>query len=369
MSAEHNILIVGAGITGVALAALLEQRGHVADIVERMPDWHKAGFGVTIMPVGIEVLRRLELVTKARDVGKSTETMNILTPEGDLIRQFHIKADGIDSITLDRAALHGALRSKLSKTHIKKDMSIEILVHKEDCVEVTFTDGTVKEYALVIGADGVHSVTRRMIFPESKAVYSGAAVWTFFLPEGVKLPSQDVQQVWDYHQFMGIFPSKEHTAVAFVAPLDTHEDVMKYDLDAHFDNISYMAHDILKKIKNEDTYAGFMNEMKLGSWHQGRVALAGDAAHAMMPATGMGASMGLRDAYVIATLIEQTPVEEWGNIPERYQKIRKHVVDRVQKDAHTLGHAMLWGSPLKDLRNNVLKWVPQFVFTHNAKIQ
>ena len=114
-------------------------------------------------------------------------------------------------------------------------------------------------------------------------------------------------------------------------------------------------------------YSGFLNEMKLGTWYQDRVILAGDAAHSMMPASGMGASMGLQDAYVLATLIAQTPPESWARIGKQYQHVRKHIVDRVQRDAHTLGHVMLWESPLKELRNTALKLVPQFVISNSMK--
>jgi 2-polyprenyl-6-methoxyphenol hydroxylase-like FAD-dependent oxidoreductase len=370
MESTSKILIVGGGITGTALAALLEQKGIIADVVEKMPNWSKEGFGITVMPAGLEVLRKLELVTDTREKGISARNIRIFTEKGKLVRQFHMKSEGVDSITLDRAHLHKALRSKLSKTHIKLDKTIKMLVHKDNSVEVTFTDNTKKEYALVIGTDGVHSITRSLIFPGVGSKYTGVGFWTFFLPPGVELDSRsDVLQVWNDDEVMGIFPSKDHVAVFFATPLDRDMDMNAIDLDKHFDDITFHAHDILRKIKNKDTYSGFMNEMKLGTWHEGRVILAGDAAHAMMPATGMGASMGLQDAYVLATLIGQTPPESWAHVGEQYQKVRKHIVDRVQRDAHSLGHLMLWGSPLKEGRNAALKWVPQFVVTHGIENQ
>jgi 2-polyprenyl-6-methoxyphenol hydroxylase-like FAD-dependent oxidoreductase len=370
MKNKGRVLIVGAGITGTALAALLEQKGIIPDVVERMPNWSKTGFGITVMPVGLEVLRKLELITKVRSQGHSAESLRVLTPNGNLVRQFHIKKDGIDSITMDRADLHAALRAKLSRTHIQKGKTIEILDHKENTVEVTFTDGEKKEYDIIIGSDGVHSLTRRMILPKSHEEYSGAAVWTFFLPKGIELETYaDVQQVWSNREFMGLFPGSDHVAVTFSAPLDQSIDLDHYDLDKHFDDVGVLSHEIFSKMKSEEMFSGFLNEMKLGTWYQDRVILAGDAAHAMMPATGMGASMGMRDAYVLAELIGQIEPEEWHRVGPVYQNARKRVVDRVQKDAHVMGHLMLWGSPLKEIRNEVLKWIPQFVVTHSIKNQ
>jgi hypothetical protein len=87
----------------------------------------------------------------------------------------------------------------------------------------------------------------------------------------------------------------------------------------------------------------------------------------MMPATGMGATMGLKDALVISELVRSLPWQEWGDIPRLYQKQRKHVVDRVQQEAFIIGRMMLLDSPLKELRNWTVKLIPQFVISHSLK--
>src|SRR5215203_1832821 len=110
----NKILIIGAGITGTALAALLERAGFVPDVVEKMAHWKKSGYGLTVMPGGLEVLRSLELVTQVRAKGTSANNLRLVDASGQLVRQFPLKAGDIDSITLDRGDLHKMLRSKLS---------------------------------------------------------------------------------------------------------------------------------------------------------------------------------------------------------------------------------------------------------------
>jgi 2-polyprenyl-6-methoxyphenol hydroxylase-like FAD-dependent oxidoreductase len=368
MSENSKILIVGAGITGTALAALLERVGFVADIVEKMGHWNKSGFGITIMPGGMEVLRDLELVMQVRSKGTSANNLRLVDPDGQLVRQIPLKAGDVDSVTLDRGDLHKMLISKLSKTRIRRGISVAEINRHNKGASVTFTDGTTGHYDLVVGADGVRSATRTLIFPDIQPAYSGAAIWTFFLPEGVELESRtNVMQVWDDNEFMGIFPIKDHAAVTFSAPLDSTVDLSKFDLEKHFADIHVLAHDILRKVKNDEMYAGFLNELKLGQWYSGRVMLAGDAAHAMMPATGMGATMGLQDARAISRLIQKTPYAEWDAIPAKYQEQRKQIVDRVQLEAYLIGQMMLLDSPLKDLRDMTMKLIPQFVISHELR--
>src|SRR4030095_2452778 len=119
MGNTGKILIIGAGITGTSLAALLEQAGFVPDVVEKMSRWEKSGYGITIMSDGLEVLRKLELVTTVREKGTSATNFRLVDADGELVRQFPLKAGGVDSITLARGDLHKALRSKLSRTKIR----------------------------------------------------------------------------------------------------------------------------------------------------------------------------------------------------------------------------------------------------------
>ena len=119
-----------------------------------------------------------------------------------------------------------------------------------------------------------------------------------------------------------------------------------------------------RRVNRRKMYAGYLNEVRLHDWHKGMVLLAGDAAHAMMPATGMGSSMGMADARAIADLIAQTPDDEWRELPARYQHQRKEQVDRVQWEAAMATKAIFMPGPFKALRNRASRLVPQFVISH-----
>lgn len=367
-STNKRILIVGAGITGLALAALLERRGINADIVERAPDWKRSGYGITVMPTGLKVLRELGALGQVRQAGGSATGLAMLDADGTPVRHLLLKAGGIDSISLARADLHAILRSQVRTTPIQMGVEVKGLRQADGTngtVTVEFSKGPAKTYDLVVGTDGIRSRVRQIIFPEAKPHYTGAAVWTFFLPEGVSLPSyHEVQQVWNEDEFMGIFPFKHTAAVTFSAPLDSKADVLAVDLAQKFADIHVLAKDILAKVSKGRMYAGYLNEMKLHDWYKGRVLLAGDAAHAMMPATGMGSSMGMADAKAIADLVANCNDDEWEVLPQLYQHKRKRQTDQVQREAYLVTQTMFMGGPLKNLRDGAARLVPQFVVSH-----
>ena len=362
---DKRILIAGAGITGLALAALLERKGIIADVVEKAPDWKRRGYGITVMPAGLRVLRELGALGEVRGAGASAAGLEMRDAEGLPVRHLALKAGGIDSVTLARADLHSILRSHLHKTPVRMGVEVRSLRQDGGKVNVSFSTGPAQDYDLVIGADGIRSQVRRCIFPDAEPQYAGTAVWTFFLPDGVGLPSrQDVQQVWNDGEFMGIFPFRHTAAVTFSAPLDSHTDVNAVDLRQRFADIHFLAKDILAKVSNGRMYAGYLNEIKLHDWYDGRVLLAGDAAHAMLPATGMGSSMGLADAQAIADLIISCDDQEWEVLPQLYQHKRKRQTDRIQREAYLVTQGIFVGGPLKGVRDGATKLVPQFVVSH-----
>lgn len=223
-------------------------------------------------------------------------------------------------------------------------------------------------YDIVVGADGVNSAVRQLIFPRKRPEYPGAAVWTFFLPHGISLAKPKTAELtWGEDGFMGVFPIKGNAAVTFAAPLSRQKNIGSVDLVEHFKAIHSLGSAILSKMKNSEIFSGHLKQMRLGTWYKGRVILAGDAAHASMPATGMGASMGMQDALALAELLTGTAPQDWHTVPALFQKRRKKTVDRVQREAYIVGRSMFLTGTAKQLRDTAIKLVPQFVVSHELK--
>src|SRR5882757_8925243 len=115
---KPKILIVGAGITGTALAGLLEKRGIVPTVVEKAQDWSQRGYGITIMPAGMTVVKELGLSDKLHACGSESSYCQLCNADGVKIKRFKLAKAGIACLTLPRGDLHAALRSKLVRTSI-----------------------------------------------------------------------------------------------------------------------------------------------------------------------------------------------------------------------------------------------------------
>jgi len=366
---SKDILIVGAGITGLALAALLERDGSSnVTIIDNSPTFKRKGYGITIMPGGLTVIRDLQLITKLRALGTTAENAKIIDANGVIRNTIGLGAVGIDSVTLNRSDLHMLLASRLKKSHVKLSTTVKTLRAQSHSVRVTFSDTTAATFDLVVGADGVNSIVRSLIFPTYAAHKVGAAIWSMMLPKNYRLKEpKSVLSVWGSKRFMGIFPIHKGGAVAFGMPYDSKKRPSELDVRAAFSDLSPLAHDILADTRNVDIYSSHLRQIKLKHWYKSNVVLAGDAAHTMMPATGMGASIGLQDAKALADLIIGTPIDQLNNVPGLYEARRKKITEKIQKEAFMVGKMMLTNKVGSRIRDFLINKIPSHVITRKFK--
>jgi 2-polyprenyl-6-methoxyphenol hydroxylase-like FAD-dependent oxidoreductase len=356
---QKRILIVGAGITGSTLAVLLEQHGIVPTVVDNARKDDPNGFGITIMPRGLQILDTLGIRDQMEEAGDILEGCKLYDERENELNSFALSTADIENITLTRGNLLDILRKQLTKTRVRWETSISKLKQTRSGVAVTFTDGHTATYDLVIGADGINSVVRSKIFPAAKPEKVGASIWMSSLPEGCKVSDRKFGHlVFGDYRFMALFPYKQTAAVAFTMPLDVAADPRSVDYVQAFSGMSRMSDKILRSLEKDKLYCGHLRQLKLKDWYKGRMVLAGDAAHAMLPATGMGASNGIQDTAVLARLIAEMPLELFDELPAQYQKMQKPVIDSKQREAFMMGHLMLMHSYQATVRNKVFTLIP-----------
>jgi 2-polyprenyl-6-methoxyphenol hydroxylase-like FAD-dependent oxidoreductase len=366
---NKKVLIVGAGITGLALAAILEKSGKVdVTLIDNAARIKQKGYGITIMPGGLEVIRSLKLITKLRSVGTVARRAKIIDAKGVTRNIIGLGDSGIDSVTLDREDLHSLLASQLRKTRIRLRTTVKKLTSKEHSVTVTFNDKTTGVYDLVVGADGVHSIVRSLIFPLHSAKKVGAAIWSMMLPKNFRLKdNKTVLSIWGTKRFMGIFPVQKGGSATFGMPYDTSKRPSEVNVYDAFSDLSPLAHDVLTHTRARDIYSSHLREIKLKHWYKSNIVLAGDAAHTMMPATGMGASIGLQDAKALADLIISSKVSELNTVPFAYEARRKKLAEKVQKEAFIVGKMMLANNVGARVRDFLISKIPSHLITRNMK--
>lgn len=358
-----RVLIVGGGVAGLTLAALLRQRGVCPEIVERTHDYGGVGYALSLWPAGSDILKGLGLHLALESVSMRGESYEIYDEGGELLSHstfLPIEKRFGAAYLVERAQLIEVLRSGTDGLQLRMGTSVEALEDTGREVRVTFTDGTHGSYDLVVGADGLRSRVRELLFGDVRLRYLGMTGWAFWLPDQL-LPPGMIHEYWGAGRFVGLYPAPGRLC-SFIAaatpegdadPVE-HRVARIRELFADFRGAAARAIDALPH--GDEIWHDDFLDLPLDKWHRGRVVLTGDAAHAILPTAGIGASMAMESAAVLAEELSRTDAVYVERALERYFARRKPRVDRVQRDSRLLGKAVeLSRSPLVALRDAAVR--------------
>ncbi|GAA2498171.1 FAD-dependent monooxygenase [Winogradskya humida] len=314
---QRSVLISGAGLAGPALAYWLHRHGLRATVVERAPALRDGGYKVDIRGAATEVLKRMGLYEQARaaDTGMQTVTYvkadggRIATLEADLL--MGRRGDDLEVMRTDLTRiLHDATATD---TEYLFGDSIDTLDEDADGVTVTFTSGMSRRFDLVVGADGLHSKTRRAAFGEVPLRHLGAYISIFDVPEDLGLDREEVffsapgRMVFAYSTGPGI-PAK--VGMVFASPEQSFADP-RAELRKRFAGMGWRVDEFLAALDGvDDLYFDSMSQVEMPRWSRGRVVLLGDAAYCPSPSSGQGTSLALVGAYVLADALASSSAHE-----------------------------------------------------------
>jgi len=368
-----KILIVGAGIGGMALAALLKQRGVGCSVVERATSLDHAGYMLALYPMGSRILHGLGLFEGFRRCSTPFNTYEVHNGQGELLHRFDVSRMGEESGftgQLLRKDLLGILRSAAPDVPLRMGLGLEHLEQKDGRVHVRFSDGSAGDYDAVIGADGIHSRTRRIVFGSEPDHETGWGLWVWWT--GLDSARDTIREFWGKGRFVGLYPTPERIgAVAagprsLLAPEVVGGDGMKVR-DA-FSSMGGAAADIIAGFpaKTDGLFFWNLNDFRSHRWVSGRVALLGDAACAFLPTAGVGASMALESAAVMADELTRTDARFLPKAFELYEKRRKRRAELAQEDSRKLAVWMAAESaPLVWTRDQFMKVATMDSFAKN----
>jgi 2-polyprenyl-6-methoxyphenol hydroxylase-like FAD-dependent oxidoreductase len=357
-------LIVGGGIAGLATAAGLAQAGIPCEIVERAERWRPLGAGIVLGVNAMRVMRRLgveeRIIATGARLGRGAITDHLGRVLG--ATDFALLEDEFGpTIALHRAELHAVLHDTADGVPVSLGTSVESIEQTGGGVEVRLTDGREKRYRLVIGADGLRSRVRELVFGDDRIAYAGYTCWRLV----VRAPSDVVgmREMWGRGRRFGVVPLGEDRVYCFaVANAPRGEaDPSGGRLERfreRFGGFGEQVPAILDALREpEDLIHNDLEELREGPWHAGSVGLIGDAAHAMTPNMGQGAAMALEDSMVLVELLRQgaPPAEALARLHDR----RWSRVRWVQSQSRRIGRiGQLEGAVACRLRNAVLRLVP-----------
>jgi FAD-dependent urate hydroxylase len=305
--ASLTILVVGGGITGLGAARALRQRGHRVEVIERATTWAHPGAGIYLPGNAVRALRCLGLESAVAKRASPIPYQRLCDRRGSVLVDIDtadLWGDVGPCLAVHRADLHAALATHDDPVPVRMGVALQGISQQGGTVTVTFDDGTADEYDLVLGADGVHSQIRRLLFGANMIRPIGQVAWRFV----TKCPPEI--ETWTVLLGRG---------VAFLAVPIGQGQVYCYcdapaDSDSQFD-----GDDVIGRLRR--LLSGFSNpvptildtlcpdsavhvaqieEVTLKRWSSGPVLLVGDAAHATSPNMAEGAAMGLEDGLVLA---------------------------------------------------------------------
>ena len=299
-----KILVVGGGIAGLSLSIFLQNKGFKdITLVEKEKDWANLGFGVNIWGIGRKMLRELG-IDKDLEKGAYFVPASINSRSNKELAEInfkHFEKYGGHNFIISRDLFHKLLIKKLNGCKVLMETSLNKVENIENSVRVTFSDGKIEGFDLVIGADGINSQVRDLVFGKGKVDHSGWTIKLAYLPQNYNYP-KEAYYLTEKRNNILFFPMKHSCFFGFSEYKSRHrkKDFVDVSLFSDYLNSIGWNDDQIKKMSNMKKIKTNIAFVKEREWFKGRVVLIGDAKHAMSPITGMGCSMAMEDAFVLS---------------------------------------------------------------------
>ena len=337
-TAVDRVLIVGGGLSGVSAAIALQREGIDVEIVEREPVWRALGTGITLMGPAMRALKQLGVLEQCLADGAGGSEMCLFTAEGEL---FHtIEIEGL--LGPDWPAVGGMMRPTLHRilaetaqakgVAVRTGVTVSTLDQHPDRVDVEFNDGARGSYDLVLGADGMRSQVRKMIFgdaaPDPQPL--GQAVWRALLHRPASVTGEF--QFYGPGLKTGFTPLGPDRMYEFlvqpvaddVLPSPEERPARMRELLSVFGGVVAEVRDTITKPEQVDVRKLYWLLMP-APWYRGRVLLIGDAAHATTPQLAMGGAIALEDGIVLGELLAAE-----ADLPRALEKFMQRRYDRCR---------------------------------------
>jgi 2-polyprenyl-6-methoxyphenol hydroxylase-like FAD-dependent oxidoreductase len=358
-----KILIVGGGLGGLSAGIAFKKAGFEVEIVEINSEFNVYGVGIIQQANALRALDALGVADEAMRRGSPYGLVKLCAPTG-----FSFAQTGTPPIGrfpshngISRRILHDVLyeATVAHNVNIRMGLSVESIENTPDSAKVTFTDGTKTEYDLVVGADGIYSKVRNLVFGEFTPKYINSSVWRYPFKRHPDLETG--YMFFGKKTKLGLIPMTAETMYMFVVssegennPIIPQEELVPRLKHYVSEFPAQMVQDILEQITDSKKiiYSPLKTLMMPTPWYKNRVVMIGDAVHATIPQLGSGAALAIEDAVVLVQESEKGgEVEE---ILDRYMTRRYERCKLVVDVSNTLAEweRMEWnGIPLPEGAN------------------
>jgi 2-polyprenyl-6-methoxyphenol hydroxylase-like FAD-dependent oxidoreductase len=342
-----KIGIIGGGITGLTSALALHKVGISSIIYEQAEKPNEIGAGIWLQPNAIKILEWLGIKDDIKLQGVKLDKMEITNSK--LIPIVKIKIDviqdksGIETIAIHRGKLQNILYKAVSMSgKVRLNKSYKNHSVESGSITIQFQDSQEKA-DLLLGADGIHSSVRQVLFPRSSLRNSRQVCWRGISKMELPAHLKNIgQEAWGRQIRFGFSRITDGEVYWFATAKEEHlkkadnigrkEYLMKL-----FQDFATVIPELIAHTESSAIHQTILYDLKrLANWHKDSVCLLGDAAHATTPNMGQGACQGIEDAYYISRLLSHSkqPPE---SIFEEFQQKRRRKVDYIVNNSWRLG--------------------------------
>ncbi|HLX94762.1 MAG TPA: FAD-dependent monooxygenase [Verrucomicrobiae bacterium] len=341
-----KVLISGGGIAGLTLGILLKEKGYEPTIIERDPAIRTEGYVIDFFSTGWDVARRMNLIGELRKIIYPIDSLEYVDADGRPYLSLPIESvrnalDG-EYTYMQRSDLERVLfdRAKTVGFSVRFNTTIKSLEENVSEVVVTFQNDTKESYALVFGADGVHSRVRELTFgPESQFDrFLGYYVAAFHIEHhhynigrSLAIYEEPNRSLWVYslgeNRLSAIYVFR-HKNIGYVPPAERLPLLQETYCGA-----GWLAENILADFPaTQPIFFDSATQIVMPAWSKGRIALLGDACACLTLLAGQGSHLAMAEAYVIAQELERHG-GDYRTAFAAYEKTLQAVTKKKQRDA------------------------------------
>ena len=359
-----KIAIIGAGIGGLTTALALEQRGFEASIYEQAQELQPVGAGIILANNAMQVYQKLGLYKDIENIGNEISSLKITTSQLDNLSAIDLsyfeKKFKTKTIAIHRGSLQNILINNLKTTKIITGFKLSEIRKDKKLTSLLFENGKEIKANIVIGADGIHSKVRELLFPNSIIRQCNQLCWRGIV--NFKLPSNYANQLveaWGKSSRFGFVKISENKvywyALKTIKKNQIAEDLVLYQSFKEFNPI---VDNLIKSTKQNQLHISVISDLKpINQWYKYNICLLGDAAHATTPNMGQGACQAIEDAYVLSTLLAKY---DFKTAFKAYQKTRFKKAKFIVKNSKRIGEIAHLKNPyMRTLRNILLRNTPK----------
>ncbi|MGH3280431.1 MAG: FAD-dependent monooxygenase [Trebonia sp.] len=339
-----SIAIIGAGIGGLTLAALLLEQGASVRVFEQAGAFARVGTGIQTGPNAMKVLTRLGLHRDLATVAYSPATLsNREWDTGALTFELPVGSTAVQRYgapyyLLHRGDLHELLQRRVKAQAIRLGSRLVSLTERRDGAELRFEDGSAARADIVVGADGVHSAVRESLFGAAEPSFTGKVAYRAVFPVELvtgQRPGPSTKW-WGPDRHIVIYYVSAGRELYFTTAVpDDEPDVESYSargdlgkLRAAFTGFHREVQSVLEACPVVHKWAIY-DRSPLPAWHTDRVVLLGDACHPMTPYMAQGAATAMEDAVVLSRCLRAHQMAPEAAFP-LYEACRKPRTSAIQ---------------------------------------